>query len=117
MKLSATVSVGAQPRKCRQRRWRSQLDPWVDAEMSTRQLSFVENGRAMPSRKLVLRLSLHPKGPTPRIVNLGQSRAHLVARRRQQVALCARCSPRWPTNCASFRHLPGRLQSRLKRRD
>ena len=32
----------------------------------------------------VLRLSLHPKGMAPRIVNLGQWRAHLLARLRRQ---------------------------------
>jgi transcriptional regulator with XRE-family HTH domain len=35
----------------------SQLDLSVDAEVSTRHLSFVETGRSMPSREMVLRLS------------------------------------------------------------
>ena len=34
----------------------------------------------------VLRLSLHPEGLAPRIVNLAQWRAHLLARLRQQIA-------------------------------
>jgi transcriptional regulator with XRE-family HTH domain len=34
----------------------------------------------------VLRLSLHPNGMAPRIVNLGQWRAHLLARLRRQAA-------------------------------
>jgi transcriptional regulator with XRE-family HTH domain len=33
----------------------------------------------------VLRLSLHPEGLAPRIVNLGEWRAHLLARLRQQI--------------------------------
>lgn len=37
----------------------------------------------------VLRLSLHPGGLAKRIVNLGQWRAHLLARLRQQVAVSA----------------------------
>jgi len=37
----------------------------------------------------VLRLSLHPRGLAPRIVNLAQWRAHLVARLHQQIAATA----------------------------
>src|SRR5438477_2554416 len=37
----------------------------------------------------VLRLSLHPKGLAPRIVNLGEWRAHLLARPRQQIDVTA----------------------------
>ncbi|MEI7036570.1 hypothetical protein [Fulvimonas yonginensis] len=33
----------------------------------------------------MLRLSLHPAGPAPRIRNLGQWRAHLLHRLRQQI--------------------------------
>lgn len=179
MNPSATLPVGTQLRAWRQRRHLSQLDLSVDAEVSTRHLSFVETGRAMPSREMVLRLadrlevplrernrlliaagyapmyaerplddpalkaardavelvlkghepypalaidrhwnlvsynravpplldgvaaellqpplnvlrlSLHPGGLAPRIVNLGQWRAHLLARLRQQVAVSA----------------------------
>jgi transcriptional regulator with XRE-family HTH domain len=179
MHPTATLTVGTQLREWRQRRRLSQLDLSVDAEVSTRHLSFVETGRAMPSREMVLRLanrlevplrernrlltaagfapmfaerslddpalkpareaielvlkghepypalaidrhwtlvahnravpallegvaaellkppvnvlrlSLHPGGLAPRIVNLGQWRAHLLARLRQQVAISA----------------------------
>jgi transcriptional regulator with XRE-family HTH domain len=179
MNPSATLSFGTQLREWRQRRRLSQLDLSVDADVSTRHLSFVETGRAMPSREMVLRLadrldvplrernrlltaagfapmfaqralddpalkaareaielilkghepypalaidrhwtlvsynravapllegvapellkpplnvlrlSLHPQGLAPRIVNLGQWRAHLLARLRQQVAASA----------------------------
>jgi transcriptional regulator with XRE-family HTH domain len=176
---SMTAPVGAQLRDWRQRRRLSQLDLASEADVSTRHLSFVETGRALPSREMlirlaetlavplrerntlltaagyapmyrerplddpalaaarravdlvlqghepypalavdrhwnllahnravapflegvgadlmappvnVLRLSLHPQGLAPRIVNLAQWRAHLLARLRQQVAASA----------------------------
>jgi len=49
--------VGARLREWRQRRRLSQLDLALDAEVSTRHLSFVETGRAAPSREMVLRLT------------------------------------------------------------
>lgn len=57
MNPSATLPVGTQLREWRQRRRLSQLDLSVDAEVSTRHLSFVETGRSMPSREMVLRLA------------------------------------------------------------
>ncbi len=48
--------IGAHLRAWRQRR-RSQLDLALDAEISQRHLSFVESGRAMPSRDMMLRLA------------------------------------------------------------
>jgi transcriptional regulator with XRE-family HTH domain len=44
-------------RHWREHRRRSQLDLALDAEISTRHLSFVETGRATPSREMVLRLA------------------------------------------------------------
>jgi transcriptional regulator with XRE-family HTH domain len=168
--------VGDQLRDWRQRRRLSQLDLALDADISTRHLSFVETGRSTPSRELllhladqlgvplrernamllaagyapayaerplddpalaparaaidlllkahepfpalavdrrwnlvaangavgpflegvaeallappmnVLRLSLHPEGLAPRILNLGEWRAHILDRLRQQIA-------------------------------
>jgi transcriptional regulator with XRE-family HTH domain len=52
-------NVGELLRDCRVRRRRSQLDLALDAEVSTRHLSFVETGRSRPSRELVLRLAEH----------------------------------------------------------
>jgi len=49
--------VGEQLRAWRQRRRLSQLDLACDAEISTRHLSFVETGRAAPSREMLLRLA------------------------------------------------------------
>ncbi|WP_269716897.1 helix-turn-helix transcriptional regulator [Caulobacter sp. NIBR2454] len=50
-------SVGDQIRNWRQRRRLSQLDLALEAEISTRHLSFMETGRAQPSRDMVLRLA------------------------------------------------------------
>ena len=49
--------VGALLRVWRERRRRSQLDLACAAEVSTRHLSFVETGRAQPSRRVLLRLA------------------------------------------------------------
>jgi transcriptional regulator with XRE-family HTH domain len=61
---SAQASAGAQPvrigdylRQWRQRRRLSQLDLALDAEISARHLSFLETGRAAPSRDMVMRLA------------------------------------------------------------
>lgn len=49
--------VGDQLRDWRQRRRLSQLDLALDADISTRHLSFVETGRSRPSRDLLLHLA------------------------------------------------------------
>jgi transcriptional regulator with XRE-family HTH domain len=51
------VHIGDYLREWRQRRHLSQLDLAGDAEISARHLSFVETGRAAPSREMVLRLA------------------------------------------------------------
>jgi transcriptional regulator with XRE-family HTH domain len=50
-------SVGGLLREWRQRRHLSQLALACDADISTRHLSFIETGRAAPSRDMVLRLA------------------------------------------------------------
>lgn len=50
-------SVGEHLKAWRQRRRLSQLDLALDADISTRHLSFVETGRARPSREMVLHLA------------------------------------------------------------
>ncbi len=50
-------TFGEQLRYWRQHRRLSQLELAHEAEISTRHLSFVETGRALPSREMVLRLS------------------------------------------------------------
>jgi transcriptional regulator with XRE-family HTH domain len=54
---SRPAHVGEHLRAWRQRRRLSQLDLAGDAEISSRHLSFVETGRAAPSRDMVLRLA------------------------------------------------------------
>jgi transcriptional regulator with XRE-family HTH domain len=165
-----STPVGEQLRAWRVRRRLSQLDLAIQADVSTRHLSFVETGRSKPTSQMILRLSehldvplrdrnelllaggldgpelasirdtlrrvltghepnpalvvdqrwnlvdanqtvglflegaapdllvppinvlrasLHPKGMAPRIVNLGQWRAHLLSRLRHQFAATA----------------------------
>lgn len=55
--MQANHNVGTALRAWRQRRRLSQLDLALDAEISTRHLSFVETGRAQPSREMVLLLA------------------------------------------------------------
>src|SRR5471030_1345405 len=52
-----SISVGEQVRHWRLRRRLSQLDLACEAEISTRHLSFIETGRAAPSREMVLHLA------------------------------------------------------------
>jgi transcriptional regulator with XRE-family HTH domain len=54
---SQVRSFGEHLRAWRLRRRMSQLDLAGDAEISTRHLSFVETGRSVPSREMVLRLA------------------------------------------------------------
>ncbi|MFW7340679.1 helix-turn-helix transcriptional regulator [Pollutimonas sp. H1-120] len=49
--------VGEHLRLWRQRRRLSQLDLACNAEISTRHLSFIETGRSLPSREMLLRLA------------------------------------------------------------
>src|SRR5213082_3723584 len=57
--ISSARGVGDLLRDWRQQRRLSQLDLAVEAEVSARHLSFVETGRAKPSRELVLHLAEH----------------------------------------------------------
>lgn len=51
--------VGDLLREWRQRRQLSQLDLAIQAEISTRHLSFVETGRSKPTSQMILRLTEH----------------------------------------------------------
>ncbi|WP_246290757.1 helix-turn-helix domain-containing protein [Paraburkholderia fynbosensis] len=55
--FTAGRTVGALLREWRQRRRMSQLLLATEAEISTRHLSFVESGRAVPSREMVMHLA------------------------------------------------------------
>lgn len=67
METTATVtsdtSIGGLLRTWRERRRLSQMTLALDAEISTRHLSFLETGRARPSREMVLRLAEHLRVP------------------------------------------------------
>jgi transcriptional regulator with XRE-family HTH domain len=52
-------SVGALLRRWREARRLSQMELALDAGVSTRHLSFLENGRAKPSREMVVKLADH----------------------------------------------------------
>jgi transcriptional regulator with XRE-family HTH domain len=58
-----TPTIGELIRDWRHRRRLSQLDLACEADISTRHLSFVETGRAAPSREMVLRLAEHLEAP------------------------------------------------------
>jgi transcriptional regulator with XRE-family HTH domain len=55
--METAASIGEYLRAWRQRRRMSQLDLALDAEVSTKHLSFLETGRSAPSREMVLRLA------------------------------------------------------------
>jgi transcriptional regulator with XRE-family HTH domain len=61
--IATATAVGDHLREWRQRRRLSQMDLALDAEISTRHLSFLETGRAQPSRDMVLRLAEHLEIP------------------------------------------------------
>ena len=70
---SRRAGFGEHLRAWRQRRRLSQLDLAVEADISTRHLSYVETGRANPSREMVLRLTARLEVP------LRERNAFLVA--------------------------------------
>lgn len=55
--MASARPIGDHLREWRQRRRLSQLDLALEAEISTKHLSFLETGRAQPSRDMVLRLA------------------------------------------------------------
>ena len=61
--VTAERPVGELLRSWRQHRRRSQLDVALDAGVSTRHISFVETGRSLPSRDMLLHLAEHLEVP------------------------------------------------------
>lgn len=57
VQTSSARPIGDHLREWRQRRRLSQLDLALEAEISTKHLSFLETGRAQPSRDMLLRLA------------------------------------------------------------
>lgn len=74
-------TIGERLRSWRQRRSLSQLGLALRAEISTRHLSFLETGRAAPSREMVLRLA---------------SELDVPLRERNALLLAAGFAPRYP---------------------
>lgn len=61
--LTTESPIGGLLRTWRERRRLSQMALALEAEISTRHLSFLETGRARPSREMVLRLAEHLRVP------------------------------------------------------
>src|SRR3954454_2840748 len=61
----------------------------IAANAATRRLMAGVDAALLRPPVNVLRLSLHPAGLAPRILNLAQWRAHLVARLRRQIEITA----------------------------
>jgi transcriptional regulator with XRE-family HTH domain len=61
--LTPETPIGGLLRAWRERRRLSQMALALEAEISTRHLSFLETGRAQPSREMVLRLAEHLRVP------------------------------------------------------
>lgn len=55
----ARTSIGELLRSWRRRRSLSQLELALEADVSSRHVSFLETGRARPSRDMVIRLAEH----------------------------------------------------------
>jgi len=60
---TSTRPVGALLREWRERRRLSQLELSIQAEISTRHLSFVETGRSRPTPEMILKLTEHLEVP------------------------------------------------------
>ncbi|MEP3115627.1 helix-turn-helix transcriptional regulator [Nisaea sp.] len=76
-----TMPVGAQLREWRQRRRMSQLTLALEANISSKHLSFVETGRAQPSREMILHLC---------------TRLTIPPREQNMLLLAAGYAPRFP---------------------
>ncbi len=79
--MATTGPVGSMFREWRRRRQLSQLEFALSADISARHLSFVETGRAQPSREMVLRLA---------------ERLDIPLRQRNELLLAAGYAPAFP---------------------
>src|SRR5437763_11504917 len=61
--VAAAPNVGEMLRTWRRRRSLSQLDLALDADVSSRHVSFLETGRSRPSREMLLHLAEHLEVP------------------------------------------------------
>jgi transcriptional regulator with XRE-family HTH domain len=103
--VTSTSTIGPLIRDWRDRRGRSQLDLSIDVGVSTRHLSFVENGRSRPSPELVLAVAEHLDVPL---------------RERNTMLLAAGFAPRYPARDladVSMRRVSASLQRMLDLHD
>lgn len=88
--------IGSELRRWRAHRRRSQMDLALDAEISTRHLSFVETGRSRPSRDLVMRLAeclaVPPRGRNAMLVAAGFAPFHAESDMRSDAMTAARAA-------------------------
>ncbi len=103
--MAATSTIGPLMRDWRDRRGRSQLDLAIDVGVSTRHLSFVENGRSRPSPELILAVAEHLDVPL---------------RERNTLLLAAGFAPRYPARDladGTMRRISASLQRMLDLHD
>src|SRR4051812_41140693 len=81
MSVTTSPPVGALLREWRERRRLSQLELAIQADVSTRHLSFVETGRSRPTPEMIVRLTEHLDVPL---------------RERNQVLLAGGYAPAYP---------------------
>lgn len=96
---AAENNVGALLREWRQQRRLSQMDLALEAEVSTRHVSFIETGRSRPSRNLLLHLAEHLEVPL---------------RERNTLLLSAGYAPAYPQTSLDA-HEMGPVRSALER--
>lgn len=95
--LNGAEAFGRMLRDCRRTRRLSQLDLALNAEVSQRHLSFLESGRARPSRDMVLLLAQAldlPLDTRNRLLNAAGF-APLYPRRALDAAAMTPCVWRW----------------------
>jgi transcriptional regulator with XRE-family HTH domain len=73
MSSPQTQPVGNLLRDWRKRRHLSQLDLACDAEISARHLSFLETGRSLPSREMLMHLAAQLEIPLRKHLSLANS--------------------------------------------
>ena len=103
--FSPSASFGALLRGWRQRRRRSQLDLALDTEVSQRHLSFVESGRAAPSREVVVRLAEQLDVPLRErnVLLLPPATPRSMSNGDLKTRPCTPRSKRWILSCAHMR--------------
>ena len=80
MSTANPTSFGSLLRHWREQRRYSQLDLALEADVSSKHVSFLETGRNRPSREMIVRLSNAMDVPSPRCgVAMGTARLALCA--------------------------------------